>query len=56
MGRFNDTEATRALIRQHADELAAVIIEPMLGGGGCLPADRAFLAMLREETKAGASS
>jgi glutamate-1-semialdehyde 2,1-aminomutase len=49
MGRFNDIETTRSLIRQHADELAAVILEPMLGGGGCLPAEREFLAMLRDE-------
>lgn len=50
LAHFNDVEGTRALIAQHADDLAAVIIEPMLGGGGCLPADAAFLAMLRAET------
>ena len=50
MGGFNDIEGTRKLIAQHADNLAAVIIEPVLGGGGCIPAERAFLAMLREET------
>jgi glutamate-1-semialdehyde 2,1-aminomutase len=49
LGRFNDIAATRALIAQHADELAAVIAEPMQGTS-CLPADPAFLAMLREET------
>jgi len=48
---FNDVEKTRALIAKHADELAAVILEPMLGGGGCLPASPEFLAMLRAETK-----
>jgi glutamate-1-semialdehyde 2,1-aminomutase len=52
MGRFNDVEATRQLIRRHQGELAAVILEPMLGGGGCIAASRAFLAMLREETEA----
>ena len=50
LGRFNDVEATAALIARHAGDLAAVILEPMLGGGGCLPAEPAFLAMLREET------
>lgn len=50
LGHFNDTDGTRALIADHADDLAAVILEPMLGGGGCIPADPAFLAMLREET------
>ena len=50
LARFNDVDATRKLITQFADDLAAVILEPMLGGGGCLPADKDFLAMLRVET------
>ena len=50
LARFNDVDATRKLITQFADDLAAVILEPMLGGGGCLPADKDFLAMLRAET------
>ena len=50
LGRFNDSAATLALIDQHKDDLACIIVEPMIGGGGCLPASRAFLAMLREET------
>lgn len=49
MARFNDIETTRALIAKNAGDLAAVILEPMLGGGGCLPADKAFLEMLRAE-------
>ncbi|MGQ0485958.1 MAG: aspartate aminotransferase family protein [Hyphomicrobiales bacterium] len=49
LGRFNGTDATRALIDRNANDLAAVIVEPMLGGG-CLPADAEFLSMLREET------
>ena len=52
MGEYNDVEATRKLIAENAGELAAVILEPMLGGGGCIPASREFLAMLREETAA----
>ena len=50
MGHYNDVEATRTLIAANADELAAVILEPMLGGGGGISASPAFLAMLREET------
>lgn len=49
MARFNDIEKTRNLIAGNASNLAAVILEPMLGGGGCLPADQEFLAMLRAE-------
>ena len=48
---YNDTAGTRALIADNAERLAAVILEPMLGGGGCIPATPAFLAMLREETQ-----
>lgn len=49
VGRYNETEATRTLIAAHGTELAAVLVEPMQGSGGCIPGDRAFLAMLREE-------
>jgi glutamate-1-semialdehyde 2,1-aminomutase len=51
-GRTNDADLTRELIRKHASELACVILEPMMGGTGCLPASREFLEMLREETRA----
>jgi len=47
---YNDIAGTAALIDEHRGELAAVILEPMLGGGGCIPAARDFLAMLREKT------
>lgn len=52
MGRFNDIDVTRRGIADHGADLAAIILEPMLGGGGCLPADRQFLAMLRDECSA----
>ena len=45
---YNDTEGTAQMIRDHAADLAAVIVEPMMGGGGCLPADRDFLFALRQ--------
>lgn len=48
---FNDIAGTRGLIAEHSSDLAALIIEPMLGGGGCLPADSDYLSMLREETE-----
>jgi glutamate-1-semialdehyde 2,1-aminomutase len=47
---FNDAEATEALIRQHRDALAAVIIEPMLGSSGMIPARREYLQRVREAT------
>ena len=51
LGRYNDIDGTRDTIRKLADELAAVVIEPMSGSGGCIPASREFIAMLREETE-----
>ena len=48
LAEYNDIEATMALVRAHAGELAAIIVEPMLGSGGCIPGDPAFLAALRE--------
>lgn len=49
---YNDIEGTRRLIRETGSDLAAVILEPMMGGGGCIPANRDYLAMIREETRA----
>ncbi|APH74735.1 aspartate aminotransferase family protein [Aquibium oceanicum] len=50
--RFNEIEATRQAIRETGSDLACVIVEPMMGSGGCIPGDPAFLQMLREETEA----
>ncbi|MCW5653078.1 aspartate aminotransferase family protein [Hydrogenophaga sp.] len=55
IGRYNDTEGALALIRENAADLAAVLVEPMQGSGGCIPAEPAFLAALRQATaEAGA--
>ncbi|MBB3694646.1 aminotransferase class III-fold pyridoxal phosphate-dependent enzyme [Sphingomonas sp. BK580] len=43
VGRFNDEFGAAALIEAHRDELAAVVVEPMLGAGGCIPGDLSFL-------------
>ncbi|MDE0713642.1 MAG: aminotransferase class III-fold pyridoxal phosphate-dependent enzyme, partial [Gammaproteobacteria bacterium] len=51
LGRFNRIDATRELIRGNAGDLACVLVEPMMGSAGCLPADPDFLCMLREETR-----
>jgi glutamate-1-semialdehyde 2,1-aminomutase len=48
---FNDTEGTSEMISQVGDELAAVIVEPVLGAGGNILADQAFLEMLSRKTK-----
>jgi glutamate-1-semialdehyde 2,1-aminomutase len=40
---YNDLAGATALIEEHADDLAAVLVEPMLGSGGCIPAEPQFL-------------
>lgn len=44
VGTYDDIDHTRAFIAQHADDLAAVLVEPMLGSGGCIPTRPEFLA------------
>jgi glutamate-1-semialdehyde 2,1-aminomutase len=47
---YNDTERVKALIAETGDSLAAILVEPMLGAGGCIPGDPEFLAMLRQDS------
>jgi glutamate-1-semialdehyde 2,1-aminomutase len=51
LGDYNDVEGTAALIRGLGDELAAVIVEPILGAGGNIPGNREFLNTLRTCTE-----
>ena len=53
--QFNDSEQAAKRIRALGSKLAAVIIEPMIGAGGCIPGQSEFLMTIREETsKTGA--
>ena len=47
---FNNAEAAEAVINRHRHALAAVIVEPVLGSSGMIPARREFLERLREVT------
>ena len=47
VAEYNDSAGTRALVAPHRGDLAAILVEPMLGGSGCIPASREFLADLR---------
>ncbi|MHA2182728.1 MAG: aspartate aminotransferase family protein [Promethearchaeota archaeon] len=46
-----NNENTFDMIKNNADNLAAIIIEPLLGGGGGFPIDHDFLQRLREMTE-----
>ena len=45
---YNDTEKALAVIEQEAEDLAAILIEPMQGSAGCIPARPEFLQALRD--------
>jgi glutamate-1-semialdehyde 2,1-aminomutase len=45
---FNDIEGTSSIVRELSGQVAAIIVEPMLGAGGCVPAEAEYLRFLRE--------
>lgn len=47
LARYNDVDSVRALVAEHGSEIAAILVEPMLGAGGCIPGEPAFLQALR---------
>jgi glutamate-1-semialdehyde 2,1-aminomutase len=51
LGEYNNIEGTAELIRRAGDQLAAVMVEPLLGAGGNIPGSCEFLEMLRRETR-----
>jgi glutamate-1-semialdehyde 2,1-aminomutase len=48
---FNEWEETERVIRSNADDLAAVIAEPIHAGGGCVAPRDGYLKKLRKLTK-----
>ena len=46
-----NNEHTFDLIKRNSEKLAAIILEPVLGGGGGFPVEKEFLKRLREETE-----
>jgi glutamate-1-semialdehyde 2,1-aminomutase len=48
---FNDIELCRNFMRKFSDRIAAVILEPVAGNMGVVPANHAFIEMLRSETE-----
>ncbi|NWF93772.1 MAG: aminotransferase class III-fold pyridoxal phosphate-dependent enzyme [Syntrophaceae bacterium] len=48
---FNDLGGTMEVIDQNRDDLAGIILEPVPGEGGFIPATTEYLEMLRSETE-----
>ncbi|MBI3840805.1 MAG: aspartate aminotransferase family protein [Thaumarchaeota archaeon] len=46
--RFNDLEDARRAVKASKGDVAAILLEPVLGAGGCIPAEREYLKGLRE--------
>jgi glutamate-1-semialdehyde 2,1-aminomutase len=48
--RFNDLEAAREAVEREGGDVACILLEPVLGAGGCIPASKEYLKGLRELT------
>ncbi|KAK7924245.1 hypothetical protein PG985_006299 [Apiospora marii] len=55
MAQYNDKDSVDGLIAANENDIAAIIVEPMIGSGGCIPGAPDFLAHLRKKaTEIGA--
>jgi len=45
---FNSVDALQEAFRKHGDQIAAVIVEPVVGNMGCVPPEPGFLEAMRE--------
>jgi len=48
---YNDLENSLSILKKHEKDLAGIIIEPVLGGGGCIPANTDYLRGIQEFCK-----
>jgi glutamate-1-semialdehyde 2,1-aminomutase len=48
---FNNVDATARIIDRYQSDLAAVIVEPVMGSAGIIPARREYLQLLRKMTR-----
>ena len=48
---FNNPDTAEAILRRHSSEVAAVILEPVIGAGGVIAATPEFLRRLRARTR-----
>ena len=47
-GDFNDLESVHRVLDQHGSSIACLLMEPMMGAGGCIPGTPSFLAGVRQ--------
>jgi len=45
---YNDIEAVKKILQDNKDKIAAIMLEPIQGEGGIIPADKKYLGGLRE--------
>lgn len=45
---YNDLEESLSILKKYSKDVAGVIIEPVLGGGGCIPASTDYLKGIQE--------
>jgi glutamate-1-semialdehyde 2,1-aminomutase len=48
---YNDRESLDGMLKRHGKDLAAIIVEPVIGAGGGIPPEDEFLVYLREKTE-----
>jgi glutamate-1-semialdehyde 2,1-aminomutase len=48
---YNDLAAVESAFAKHPDEIAAIILEPVVGNAGCIPPNPGYLAGLRSITQ-----
>ena len=45
---YNDLENSLKILQKYSNDLAGIIVEPVLGGGGCIPATQEYLKGMQE--------
>ena len=48
VARFNDIESVEHVMKRHGEEVATILLEPVIGNYGLIPAKREFIKALRE--------
>ena len=49
--RFNDSQALQEVFESHGDKIACLIVEPVIGAGGFIPATSEYMTLARELTE-----